>query len=80
MKNGMKKLSRITIVTTGTPMVIEQIKHQLDRMVPVYRVVDMTITGRSMRRMFRTAQVRGSASPMTSFSPGNSRLRSCVRI
>ncbi len=36
-------LSRITIVTTGTPMVIEQIKHQLDRMIPVYRVVDMTM-------------------------------------
>ena len=31
---SQKHLSRITIVTTGTPMVIEQIKHQLDRMVP----------------------------------------------
>ena len=31
-------------------MVIEQIKHQLDRMVPAYRVVDMTITGRSIER------------------------------
>ena len=36
---SQKHLSRITIVTTGTPMVIEQIKHQLDRMIPVYRVV-----------------------------------------
>src|SRR5580692_12916786 len=43
---NQKHVSRITIVTTGTPMVIEQIKHQLDRMVPVYRVVDMTLTGR----------------------------------
>src|SRR5207237_6842587 len=34
---SQKHLSRITIVTTGTPMVIEQIKHQLDRMIPVYR-------------------------------------------
>ena len=42
------KVSRITIVTSGTPMVIEQIKHQLDRMIPVYRVVDMTLTGRSI--------------------------------
>src|SRR4051812_35554579 len=41
---SQKHLSRITIVTTGTPMVIEQIKHQLDRMIPVYRVVDMTLT------------------------------------
>src|SRR5713101_8766817 len=38
-------LSRITIVTTGTPMVIEQIKNQLDRLVPVHRVVDMTVAG-----------------------------------
>ena len=37
-----KHLSRITIVTRGTPMVIEQIKNQLDRLVPVHRVVDMT--------------------------------------
>ena len=35
-----KHLSRITIVTRGTPMVIEQIKNQLDRLVPVHRVVD----------------------------------------
>ncbi len=41
-----KHLSRITIMTRGTPMVIEQIKNQLDRMVPVHRVVDMTIAGR----------------------------------
>src|SRR5437879_6473705 len=33
-----KHLSRITIATRGTPMVIEQIKNQLDRMVPVHRV------------------------------------------
>jgi acetolactate synthase-1/3 small subunit len=37
-----KHLSRITIVTTGTPMVIEQIMNQLDRLVPVHSVVDMT--------------------------------------
>src|SRR6516165_10064865 len=35
-----KHLSRITIVTRGTPMVIEQIKNQLDRLVPVHRVAD----------------------------------------
>src|SRR6266516_5274131 len=33
-----KHLSRITIVTTGTPMVIEQIKNQLERLVPIHRV------------------------------------------
>ena len=40
-----KHLSRITIVTRGTPMVIEQIKNQLDRLVPIHRVVDMTLAG-----------------------------------
>ena len=55
-----KHLSRITIVTRGTPMVIEQIKHQLDRMVPVYRVVDMTLTGRSMERELAMVKVRGT--------------------
>src|SRR3974390_1108891 len=53
-----KHLSRCTIVTTGTPMVIEQIKHQLDRMVPVYSVVDMTLTGRSMERELAMVKVR----------------------
>ncbi|MEI2383805.1 acetolactate synthase small subunit [Breoghania sp. JC706] len=36
-------LSRITIVTTGTPMIITQIRHQLERLVPVHRVVDLTV-------------------------------------
>src|ERR1700741_4981819 len=40
-----RHLSRITIVTRGTPMVIEQIKNQLDRLVPVHRVIDMSVTG-----------------------------------
>lgn len=35
-------LSRITIVTRGTPNVLDQIRHQLERIVPVHRVVDMT--------------------------------------
>ena len=43
-------LSLITIVTTGTPMVIEQIKNQLDRLVPVHRVVDMTTAGNAIER------------------------------
>ena len=45
-----KHLSRITIVTRGTPMVIEQIKNQLDRLVPVHRVVDMTVAGPRIAR------------------------------
>lgn len=38
-----KHLSRITIVTRGTPHVMEQIKHQLERIVPVHRVNDLTV-------------------------------------
>ena len=37
-------LSRISIVTSGTPMVIEQIKAQLARLVPIHDVCDLTET------------------------------------
>jgi acetolactate synthase I/III small subunit len=55
-----KHLSRITIVTRGTPMVIEQIKNQLDRMVPIHRVVDMTTAGPSIERELAMVKVRGT--------------------
>src|ERR1700687_574422 len=55
-----KHLSRITIVTRGTPMVIEQIKNQLDRLVPVHRVVDMTVAGPSIQRELAMVKVRGT--------------------
>jgi len=54
-----KHLSRITIVTRGTPMVIEQIMNQLDRLVPVHRVVDMTRSGPSIERELAMVKVRG---------------------
>ena len=38
-----EKISRITIVTTGTPAVIEQVVAQLDRMIPVHKVTDLTV-------------------------------------
>ena len=38
--------SRITIVTTGTPKVVNQIKAQLNRMVPVHEVIDLTLKAR----------------------------------
>jgi acetolactate synthase I/III small subunit len=38
-----RHLSRITVVTRGTPHIIEQIKHQLERIVPVHRVVDLSV-------------------------------------
>jgi acetolactate synthase I/III small subunit len=54
-----KHLSRITVVTRGTPMVIEQIKNQLDRLVPVHRVVDLTSAGPSLQRELAMVKVRG---------------------
>ena len=43
-------LSRITIVTTGTPAGIEQIKAQLGRLVPVHDVHDLTVEGSHLER------------------------------
>ena len=43
-------MSRITIVTIGTPMIIDQIRHQLDRLVPVYAVHDLTEEGPFVER------------------------------
>src|SRR3546814_7494171 len=40
-----ESMSRITIVTTGTPMIIEQIRNQLDRLVPIHQVHDLTEEG-----------------------------------
>jgi acetolactate synthase-1/3 small subunit len=54
-----KHLSRITIVTRGTPMVIEQIKNQLDRLVPVHRVIDLTTAGPALQRELAMVKVRG---------------------
>jgi acetolactate synthase-1/3 small subunit len=54
-----KHLSRITIVTRGTPMVIEQIKNQLERLVPIHRVVDMTLAGAAIERELAMVKVRG---------------------
>src|SRR4030088_2716913 len=47
---SQKHLSRITIVTRGTPMVIEQIKHQLERLVPIHRGGEMTVAGPRIER------------------------------
>lgn len=55
-----KHLSRITVVTAGTPMVIEQIKHQLERMVPVHRVVDLTQLGDGIERELVLVKVAGT--------------------
>jgi len=52
-------LSRITIVTAGTPMVIEQIQHQLERLVPVHSVTDLTVAGDPLERELALIKVAG---------------------
>jgi len=54
-----KHISRITIVTKGTPMVIEQIKHQLERLVPVHRVYDLTEVSQPLERELALVKVQG---------------------
>ena len=52
--------SRITVVTTGTPGVIDQIKAQLGRMVPVHEVHDLTSEGPSVERELSLFKVAGA--------------------
>jgi acetolactate synthase I/III small subunit len=54
-----KHLSRITIVTSGTANVIAQIKSQLERLVPVHRVVDLTTQGNAIERELCMVKVVG---------------------
>ncbi len=57
--NADKHLSRITIVCSGTPMVIDQIKNQLGRLVPVRKVSDLTIEGPHVDRELALVKVGG---------------------
>ncbi|WP_417460115.1 acetolactate synthase small subunit [Kordiimonas sp.] len=52
--------SRITVVTSGTRMVIEQIKAQLDRLVPVHKVGDLTMEGAHVVRDMALVKVTGT--------------------
>jgi len=53
-------LSRITVVTSGTPMIIEQIKNQLGRLVPVHKVSDLTTEGPHVERELALVKVRST--------------------
>ncbi len=57
--DGQANLSRITIVTSGSPQVIDQIKHQLLRLVPVSSVIDLTVEGESIERELALVKVVG---------------------
>ena len=58
--DAVKGYSRITIVTSGTDMVIEQIKALLDRLVPVHMVEDLTIQGPCLERELALVKVVNS--------------------
>lgn len=58
--NRTDMLSRITVVTSGTPAVVEQIKAQLERLVPVHRVRDLTEAGPRVERELALVKVVGS--------------------
>ncbi len=75
-----RRQSRINIVTSGTQMVIDQIKAQLDRLVPVYRLSDLTEGPHISREMalmkvvsLRGRKTRRDAAPGRSFSRPRSR-------
>lgn len=54
-----KAISRITVVTSGTPQVIDQIQAQLGRLVPVHSVHDLTDEGPSVERELALIKVAG---------------------
>lgn len=58
--DNAQSLSRITVVTSGTPMIIEQIKAQLDRLVPVHKVHDLTDEGPAVERELALVKVAGT--------------------
>lgn len=53
-------LSRITVICSGTALVIEQIKNQLDRLVPVHRVSDLTLEGAHVERELALVKVNST--------------------
>jgi acetolactate synthase-1/3 small subunit len=53
------RLSRITVITSGTAQIIEQIKAQLGRLVPVHRVSDLSAEGPHVERELALVKVRG---------------------
>lgn len=53
-------VSRITIVTNGPPQVIDQIEAQLERLVPVHRVIDLTEAGPHVERELALIKVAGT--------------------
>ena len=58
--DAARHLSRITIVTTGSGMVIEQIKAQLGRLIPIHAVTDLTVDGFAVERELALVKLRST--------------------
>jgi acetolactate synthase-1/3 small subunit len=58
-----KGLSRITIVTVATPKVLLQIKLQLERLIPVHKVHDLTAEGKALERELALVKVASTGEP-----------------
>ena len=58
-----KGLSRITVVTVATPKVLTQIKLQLERLVPVHKVHDLTAEGKALERELALVKVASTGEP-----------------
>jgi acetolactate synthase-1/3 small subunit len=58
-------LSRITVVTSGAPETIEQISHQLERIVPIHRVTDLSLADGFVQRELAMIKVRGKGENRT---------------
>ena len=56
-------LSRITVVTVATPKVLLQIKLQLERLVPVHKVHDLTDEGKALERELALVKVASTGEP-----------------
>ena len=54
-----RRLSRITVITSGTAQILEQIKAQLDRLVPVHRISDLSTEGPHVERELALVKVSG---------------------
>ncbi|MDP4575118.1 acetolactate synthase small subunit [Qipengyuania sp. G39] len=52
-------ISRITVVTRGPEPVIDQIRAQLERLVPVHKVIDLTESGAHVERELALVKVAG---------------------
>jgi acetolactate synthase I/III small subunit len=61
--DAAQTMSRITIVTSGTPMVLEQIEAQLSRLVPIHKVSDLTLDAPSVERELALIKMVGTGEP-----------------